>query len=105
MASAPRHWQVSLRPTGRQLHATNQKITVKSAEANFENAKLTREVAEIAVVEYEEGIFKQDQATIEGEIKLAESELARARDSIEFAKDQLAKIKQASRGTAEDLSL
>ena len=39
---------------------TNQKITTKSAEANHENAKLTREVAEIAVVEYEEGIFKQD---------------------------------------------
>ena len=38
----------------------NQKITTKSAEANHENAKLTREVAEIAVVEYEEGIFKQD---------------------------------------------
>ena len=32
----------------------NQKIATKSAEADFENAKLTREVAEIAVVEYEE---------------------------------------------------
>ena len=57
----------------------NQKITTKSAEANHENAKLTREVAEIAVVEYEEGIFKQDLATVEGEIKLAESDLSRAR--------------------------
>ena len=84
---------------------TTQMITVKSAQANFENSRLTREVAEIAIVEYEEGIFKQDQATLEGEVKLAESAAARAADSIEFARGQLAKIKQASRGTAEDLSL
>ena len=54
----------------------NQRITTKSAEANFQNAKLTREVAEIAVVEYEQGIYIQDLATVEGEIKLAESDLA-----------------------------
>jgi hypothetical protein len=83
----------------------NQQITARSAESDHENAKLTREVAEIAIVEYEEGLFKQDQATAIGEIKLAESDAARARDSIEFAEGRLAKIKQASRGTAEDLSL
>ena len=53
----------------------NQKITTKSAKANFQNATLTREVAEIGVVEYEEGIYKQDLATVKGEIKLAESDL------------------------------
>ena len=63
----------------------NQKITTKSAEANFENAKLTREVAEIAVIEYEEGIFKQDLETVEGEIKLAESDLTRAEDRLDWA--------------------
>src|SRR5262249_48031591 len=63
----------------------NQRITTKSAEANFQNAKLTREVAEIAVVEYEEGIYKQDLATVEGEIKLAESDLARSEDRLEWA--------------------
>jgi len=51
---------------------TNQQITTKSAAANYENAKLTREVAEIAVVEYVEGIYVQDLQTVEGEIKLAE---------------------------------
>ena len=64
----------------------NQKITTKSAEANHENAKLTREVAEIAVVEYEEGIFKQDFATVEGEIKLAESDLSRSEDRLDWAR-------------------
>jgi HlyD family secretion protein len=64
----------------------NQKITTKSADANHENAKLTREVAEIAVVEYEEGIFKQDLATVEGEIKLAESDLSRSEDRLDWAR-------------------
>ncbi len=33
------------------------------------------EIAEIAVVEYETGIYLQDRATVEGEIMLAESDL------------------------------
>jgi HlyD family secretion protein len=64
---------------------TNQRITTESAKANFGNATLTREVAEIAVIEYEEGIFTQDLATVEGEIKLAESDLSRAEDRVEWA--------------------
>jgi len=85
------------------LQAVNQRITVKSAEANYENAKLAREIAEIAVVEYEEGIFKQDHATVVGEVKLAESDLSGAVDMIEVAKDRLAKIKKVSRGAGQDL--
>jgi multidrug efflux pump subunit AcrA (membrane-fusion protein) len=64
----------------------NQQITTKSASANFENAKLTREVAEIAVVEYEEGIYVQDLQTVEGEIKLAESDLSRSEDRVDWAR-------------------
>jgi HlyD family secretion protein len=64
---------------------TNQKISTQGAEASFQNAKLTREVAEIAVKEYEEGIFLQDEATCKGEIKLAESDLARADDRVSWA--------------------
>ena len=45
----------------------------------------TREVAEIAVKEYKEGIYLQDKATILGEIKLAESDLARAADRVDWA--------------------
>src|SRR5271157_1712464 len=64
---------------------TNQKIATQGAEASFQNAKLTREVAEIAVKEYEEGIFLQDKATCEGEIKLAQSDLARSSDRVDWA--------------------
>ena len=83
--------------------AINQEITVKSAEANYENAKLKREVAEISVVEYEEGMFIQDRATAEGELKLAESNLSSATDGIQLNKDQLAKIRTASDGSIYDL--
>jgi HlyD family secretion protein len=64
----------------------NQRITTKSAEANYLNAKLTREVAQIAVREYVEGVYVQDLATVEGEIKLAESDLMRAEDRLEWAR-------------------
>jgi len=64
----------------------NQRITTESAKANYSNATLTREVAEIAVVEYVEGIFVQDKATAEGEIKLAESDLSRAEDRLDWAR-------------------
>ncbi len=64
---------------------TNQRISTEGAKAAYEQAKLTREVAEIAVKEYEDGIFGQELATINGEIKLAESDLARAADRVEWA--------------------
>jgi hypothetical protein len=39
----------------------NQQITERGAMASYQNARLTREVAEIAVVEYERAIIKQDR--------------------------------------------
>jgi hypothetical protein len=81
----------------------DQEITVKSAEANCENAKLTRDVAEIEVKVYEEGTLLQDLQTAQGELKLAESDLTRAEGKIESAKERLAAIKNASQGSAVDL--
>lgn len=70
---------------------TNQVITTKGADAAYQNAKLTREVAEIGVTEYIEGIYKQDYATVEGEIKLAEADLKRAEDRLEWSDQMLVK--------------
>ena len=85
---------------------TNQQITTKSAEANYENAKLTREVAEIAVTEYVEGIYKQELATVEGEIKLAESDLSRSEDRLDWAQRMFEKgyVSMAAR-ISEELTL
>jgi RND family efflux transporter MFP subunit len=62
---------------------TNQRIINMTAQANYQNARLARETAEIAVKEYQEGIYPADRATIIGEIKLAESNLANTRARLE----------------------
>jgi HlyD family secretion protein len=85
---------------------TNQQIATKSAAASYENAKLTREVAEIAVKEYVEGIYLQDLQTVEGEIKLAESDLSRSEDRVDWARRMFDKgyVSLASK-VSEELSL
>jgi HlyD family secretion protein len=65
-----------------QDNLKNQKIATLGAEAAFKNAELTRQVAEISVREYKEGIFKQEWETVQGEIALAEAERKRAEDRI-----------------------
>jgi HlyD family secretion protein len=64
----------------------NQMITKKSAEANLENARLSRETAEISVVEYEQGIYRAQLQETEGNIKIAEAEWAFAVDRLAAAK-------------------
>ena len=64
---------------------TNQRITVQQAEAAYQNSKLTREVAEIALNEYIEGTYMQDIRQAEGEKALAETEMLRAKDRLKWA--------------------
>jgi HlyD family secretion protein len=79
----------------------NQKISTQQAEASFKQAYLTREVAEYAVKEYVEGVFKQDKATIEGQIALAKSDLERAIDRVEWS-DKVKKLGYVS--TAQNIA-
>ena len=60
----------------------NQRITRESAKANYQNARLTREVAEIAVTEYKEGVFVSELTDIEGDIKVAQAEMALAEEDL-----------------------
>ena len=59
-----------------------QAVSIQAAGAAYQNAKLSREICEIAVKEYEEGIYPQDLATAEGAIRLAESDGKRTMDEI-----------------------
>jgi len=68
---------------------TNQVITTERAKADFENAVKTFEVAEINVQEYKEGVYPQELKTIQGEIKLAESEQTRAEDRVDWSNRML----------------
>jgi RNA polymerase sigma factor (sigma-70 family) len=88
----------------------NQRITTKAAEANYQNARLRREVAEIAVTEYVEGIYRADRATVVGDIKLAESALSKAQRRMERLRKYreelslLLKTHAATRGSGDILA-
>jgi RNA polymerase sigma factor (sigma-70 family) len=69
-----------------QDQLVNQQIKMLSAKANYENATLMRENAEIAVVEYQDGVFKMQEREAAGDIKIAEAELALAQDALKADK-------------------
>ena len=64
----------------RKLRA--QQLAKRKAKAPYESARLTK-IAVIAVIEYKEGIFAQDLATVDGEIKLTSPDLQRSKDRLE----------------------
>jgi hypothetical protein len=74
----------------------NMRIAVKNAEADYTNARLTHEVAEIALKEYTEGVYVQDLATAEQDIARAKRDLERAKDMIELVKARQASIKEVA---------
>jgi len=62
----------------------------RTAEAymDYEDAKVTLEVAEINLAEYQLGLFPQELKQAEGEIKLAQADHNRARDRAVWARRQ-----------------
>ena len=80
-----------------------QQLATRKAKALYEIAKATRELAEIAAEEYEEVNYPKDLATVEGEIKLAESDLTRSEDRVDWAKRMFEKgyVSQATKVSEE----
>jgi len=70
----------------------NQTIVTKSAEAAYQNAKLAREVAEIAQVEYVEGILKQDRAAMKTAIASAQTAIQKAQARLERTRSVRARL-------------
>lgn len=56
----------------------DQQIVTRQAESRYQNAKLTRQVAEIALIEYEQGTYLMERQKADGEIGLAKTILALA---------------------------
>lgn len=79
---------------GKQIRPSSQlrlqKLATRKAWAAYQIARYNREIAEIAVEEYRDVTYEQDLATVEGEIKLAESDLAHAEDRL-ASTDQMIK--------------
>lgn len=70
---------------------SNQTIATKAAEAKYQHAKKTREVSEIAVKEYSALVSPNALRRVQGEIALAESDLKRAEDRVEWSDRMLEK--------------
>jgi HlyD family secretion protein len=68
-----------------------QRISVRQTEASYQQSKHAREAAEVAVREYEERTFKNQVEKAERDIALAEAELERANDRLEFTRNRLVK--------------
>lgn len=82
------------------------RFAVRKAEARYEIARQNRVLAEIALEEYGVTDLNKAKTTIEGEIKLAESDLARAEDRTGWAKRMFEKgyVSRAQR-VSEELNL
>jgi hypothetical protein len=95
-----------LGPSNRAPGEGSRELTMrtKNAEAAYQNAKFAREVAEIDVTTYVEGIAKQELETAQGEINLAEEALKRAEGRLERARAAQKKINDILNAKTVDLS-
>jgi hypothetical protein len=62
-----------------------QQLSTRKAKALYEIARANRELAAIALEEYEDVLYPRDLAVAEGEIKLAETDLRRSEDRVDWA--------------------
>lgn len=69
----------------------NQEITILGAESGHQGALLARQIAEIAIEEYEKGTFLLQLETARGEVALAESDFKRAEDRLAWSDRMLTK--------------
>ena len=69
----------------------NRKIDAEHDRAVLDNAEKTRTVAQIAVREYLDGTFLQEEQTIQSDIKLSQSEMERAKDRLGWSQRSLEK--------------
>ena len=60
------------------------RLETSKAESEFQARKQQLDVAEFALMEYAEGTYPHDRALIQDEIKLTESELARAQERVDM---------------------
>ena len=93
--------------SGLRDQLVNQEIAEQRSSAAYQNAKLSREVAEIAVAEYVEAIFKQDRYTLKSQIAGAESAIQKAEDRLERtqrARQRMSEVAKEAAKTPADIA-
>jgi HlyD family secretion protein len=68
-----------------------QKIAYENARSTYEKAKADVDTAKQVIKEHVEGLFIQEQQTKESDVKVAEENLTRAKDSLRHTKNLYAK--------------
>jgi HlyD family secretion protein len=63
-----------------------QELAVRGAEADVHATRIGREVAVMALNEFKQGVFRQELATTEREIKMTEAGLASAEDQVDWVR-------------------
>jgi HlyD family secretion protein len=88
--------------TGCVLALVIHRMRVRAAEAAYQQAKLAREVSEIALVEYVEGMVEQNVKRVEGEISLAEADLKIAEAGLGRSRRETERANAAEAETASN---
>ena len=73
----------------------NQRITTRKPRPTYLNARLTREVAEIALKEYIEGIFKQDLEVLTQAIDGCRAAIRKIEERLERTRKASQRLKEA----------
>lgn len=77
---------VELDSSALQDEKTTQQIAVNTAKAALVEAQNLYETAVIAKQEYLEGVYVQERTTIEGEVFVAEEDLSRAQEYLQYSR-------------------
>jgi HlyD family secretion protein len=78
----------------------NQTIATRRAEAAYQNAKLAREAAEIAVAEYADGIFRQESYALKSQVAGARASIQKAEERLERTKRAHKRVNEAAKAVA-----
>jgi RNA polymerase sigma factor (sigma-70 family) len=93
-------------PVTAQIRLRAQQLATRKAKAQLGIARLNRELAELALEEYEQVVYPRDLAAVEGEIQLAESDVKRSEDRLDWARRMFDKGYVSERQkTSEEWSL
>jgi HlyD family secretion protein len=74
-----------LNPADLRIRLARQETIVHAAQSESQACRIAHEAALLALREFKEGTYKQQLASAEGQIKLAESKLSQAEDRVEWA--------------------
>jgi HlyD family secretion protein len=84
---------------GLENELRQQEIKLSTAKNAVEQSKIGVSVAETTLKEYQEGTFKQEEKTVMNELLMAEEDLSRAKNTLEFSETLQAK------GFSQELTL